>query len=76
MPIKFWKVNPPPVPTPPATYELTGMSREEAAWLKRAVGARYNALQADHVPSEFGEKEFLNRVNRVLFESPFEREKE
>ncbi len=37
MPIKFNRVDPAPQPLPPPTYSITGLSKQEAIWLRALI---------------------------------------
>jgi hypothetical protein len=73
MPIKFFKRIPPPVPQPPPTFGLDGLSAQQVLWLKDVIIAEETRLNEalrnngphfrDLVQTKL---DFFGRVRRVF----------
>lgn len=64
MPVKIYRNVPPPVPQPPETFSLEGMSKQQTEVLLRVLQAGYKALSIG-LPSSMGnvnDDQFINRV--------------
>lgn len=63
MPVKIYKVIPPPVPVPPPTYSLTGLSERQLEYLRKMVMAKEADLLSD-------EGDFFRRLRALLSVHP------
>lgn len=61
MSIKFVRVDPTPIPLPPPTFSITGLSKREAKWLRNVLIHR----SPTRVESE-DEKNFMRRIIAVI----------
>jgi hypothetical protein len=66
MPVKLFKKTPPPVPQPPPTFSLEGLSEQQIRWLRDAVKREAEAMRSSFSQSLSLKCDFLNRVDRVL----------
>ena len=66
MPVKFARVDPKPVPLPPTTYAITGLSKQQAAWLLEAVATRLRAVDNSSYEAIREEAAFLRRLAAVM----------
>ena len=67
MPVKFTKVDPTPVPLPPATYSITGLSYQQVLWLRDTIRARRRSLgEHSFYPHTQDEIDFFRRLDAVI----------
>lgn len=66
MPIKFTEHAPPPIPQPPTTYGIEGLSRQQMRFVMYALQSKLALHASGSITLGVEEHETLNRVIAVI----------